>query len=143
MTAATTTVSKMFINLPVQDLNRSMTFFKSLGFAFNEQFTNEQGACLVLGEHSYAMLLTVPFFEGFITKKVADPQQATGVLVALSLDNREAVDAMTKAAVAAGGKPHKEPADHGFMYQSAFEDLDGYVWEPFWMDPGFVQPQEG
>ena len=75
--AAETTVSKMFINLPVRDLERSVAFFKSLGFPINEQFSNEKGACVVLGEHSYAMLLTIPFFETFTTKKTADTKQAT------------------------------------------------------------------
>lgn len=135
-----TIVSKMFVNLPVKNLEQSIAFFKSLGFAFNPQFTDENAGSLILGEHNYAMLLTEPYFEGFITKKMSDAKQTTGVLVALSLPNREAVDKMVNAAIAAGGKAHKEPADHGFMYQWGFEDLDGHVWEPFWMDPNFVQP---
>ena len=108
MTAATTPiVSKMFINLPVQDLERSVAFFKSLGFAINEQFSNEKGACVVLGEHSYAMLLTIPFFETFTTKKTADTKQTVGALIALAVDSREVVDAMVNAAAAAGGTPQE------------------------------------
>jgi predicted lactoylglutathione lyase len=138
--APTTTVSKMFVNFPVKSLDRSIAFFKSLGFAFNPQFTDDNAGCLVLGEHNYAMLLTEPFFAGFTTKKIADATKTAEVAVALLLPNREAVDKMVHAAIAAGGKAHMEPADHGFMYQWGFEDLDGHVWEPFWMDPNFVQP---
>jgi uncharacterized protein len=141
--AATTTVSKMFVNLPVKDLDRSVAFFKSLGFPINEQFSNEKGACVVLGEHSYAMLLTIPFFETFTTKKTADTKQTVGVLIALAVDSREVVDAMVNAAGAAGGTPQESSTDHRFMYEWGFEDLDGHMWGPFWMDPNYVQPQEG
>ena len=140
--AATTTVSNMFINLPVKDLERSVAFFKSLGFAINQQFSNEQGACVVLGEHSYAMLSTIPFFETFTTKKTADTKQTVGALIAVSVDSRETVDALVNAAAAAGGTAQESSTDHGFMYEWGFEDLDGHMWGPFWMDPNFVQPRE-
>ena len=140
--ASTATVSKMFVNLPVKDLDRSIAFFKSLGFSINQQFSNEQGACVVLGEHSYAMLLTIQFFETFTTKKTADTKQTVGALIALAVDSREVVDAMVHAAAAAGGTAQEASTDHGFMYEWGFEDLDGHMWGPFWMDPNFVQPQE-
>ena len=144
MTAAVKpTVSSMFINLPVQDLPRSVAFFESLGFSINKQFSNEQGACVVLGEHSYAMLLTIPFFETFTTRKTADTKQTVGALIALAVDSREVVDALVHAAGAAGGTPQESSTDHGFMYEWGFEDLDGHMWGPFWMDPSYVQPQEG
>ena len=136
-------VSNMFINLPVQDLPRSVAFFESLGFSINQQFSNEQGACVVLGEHSYAMLSTIPFFETFTTKKTADTKQTTGALIAISVESREMVDALVHAAGAAGGTPQESSTDHGFMYEWGFEDLDGHMWGPFWMDPSFVQPQGG
>lgn len=141
--APTATVSKMFVNLPVKDLDRSVAFYKSLGFAINPQFSNEKGACVVLGEHSYAMLLTIPFFETFTTKKTADTKQTTGAIMALAVDSREVVDALVNAAAAAGGTAQESSTDHGFMYEWGFEDLDGHLWGPFWMDPNFVQPQEG
>lgn len=142
-TAVKPIVSNMFINLPVQDLPRSVAFFESLGFSINKQFSNEKGACVVLGEHSYAMLLTIPFFETFTTKKTADTKQTVGALIAVSVDSREVVDALVHAAGAAGGRPQESSTDHGFMYEWGFEDLDGHMWGPFWMNPDYVQPQEG
>ncbi len=125
--------SQMFINLPVKDLPRSRKFFESMGYAFNPQFSNDQGACLVLGEHSFAMLLTHAFFAGFTPKPIGDPQQTTNSLIALSCASREKVDELVKLAVAAGATTPKPANDMGFMYQHGFHDLDGHVWEVFWM----------
>ena len=125
-----------FINLPIKNMERSLAFFKSLGFAFNPQFTNEQGACMVISEnHSYAMLLVEPFFQGFTKKPIADATQTTEVLIALSCDSRAEVDDMVKKALAAGGTAPNPSQDHGFMYSHGFTDLDGHVWEVFHMDP--------
>ncbi len=123
--------SQMFINLPVKDLPRSRKFFESMGYAFNPQFSNDQGACLVLGEHSFAMLLTHAFFAGFTPKPIGDPQQTTNSLIALSCASREKVDELVKLAVAAGATTPKPANDMGFMYQHGFHDLDGHVWEVF------------
>ncbi len=124
---------QMFLNLPVKDLQRSRKFFDGMGYSFNPQFSNDQGACLVLGEHCFAMLLTEPFFAGFTPKPIGDAHQTTNSLVALSCDSREQVDALVKRAVAGGATMPKPPVDHGFMYQHGFHDLDGHVWEVFWM----------
>ena len=133
---------QIFVNLPIQDMQRSQAFFRALGFSFNPQFTNEQGACMVVSkDHSYVMLLVQAFFQGFTNKPVADARKTTGVLVALSCDSREEVDAMVSKALAAGGTAPRPPQDHGFMYQHGFEDLDGHVWEVLWMDPRHVVPQ--
>ena len=131
--------TKVFVNLPVTDLARSMAFYKALGFSFNPQFTNDSGACMVISEHNYAMLLTKPFFETFLTKPIADASQTTGVLVALGLESRAAVDALVAKAIEAGGKEPRPKQDHGFMVQRTIEDPDGHIWEPFWMDPAHVQ----
>ena len=131
--------TKIFVNLPVKDLKKSMAFFKALGFTFNPQFTNDNAACMVISEHNYAMLLTHDFFKGFSTKPVSDAHTATEVLIALSLDSKAAVDDMVAEAVKAGGKEPRPQQDHGFMFQRTFEDLDGHTWEPFWMDPAHVQ----
>jgi predicted lactoylglutathione lyase len=133
---------KIFVNLPIRDMERSQAFFKSLGFSFNPQFTNEQGACMVIAEDIFAMLLVEPFFKGFTNKPVADATQATEVLVALSCDSREEVDSLVKKALAAGGTAPMKPQDHGFMYGHGFTDLDGHMWELVWMDPSHVQPQQ-
>ncbi|WP_332685471.1 VOC family protein [Bosea sp. (in: a-proteobacteria)] len=129
----------IFVNLPVKDLAKSMDFFKALGFSFNPQFTDETAACMVISDTIFAMLLTHEKFASFSPKPVADTNQAIEVLIALSRDNREAVDAIVKAALAAGGSTFSEPQDHGFMYAHAFRDLDGHVWEVMWMDPAAVQ----
>ena len=120
---------QIYVNLPIADMARSRAFFESLGYGFNPQFSNEQGACLVLGENLYAMLLVHPFFQGFIDKRIADARESTEVLVCLSCDSREEVDQLVARAIAAGGRAPRPPQDHGFMYGHSFEDLDGHLWE--------------
>jgi uncharacterized protein len=127
--------TKVFVNLPVADLEKSKAFFGALGFAFNPQFTNEMAACMVISEENFAMLLTHDMFKKFAKKPLADAHKTTGMLIALGLDNKQAVDAMVTAAVRSGGREPRESQDHGSMYSRAFEDLDGHVWEPFWMEP--------
>jgi predicted lactoylglutathione lyase len=126
--------NQMFVNLPVKDLTRSKAFFTALGLSFNPRFTNEQGACLEIGENFFAMLLVEPFFQGFTQKPVCDAHQSTEMLLALSMDSRADVEAMMQKAVAAGGATPNPPVDHGFMFQHGFADLDGHQWEVFWMD---------
>lgn len=132
---------KIFVNLPVKDMKRSQDFFRALGFSFNPQFTNEQGACMVVSEDIFAMLLVEPFFQTFTKKSISDARQATEVLVCLSCDSRAEVDDLVRKALAAGGAAPNPPQDHGFMYGHGFEDLDGHLWELVWMDPAAVQPQ--
>lgn len=128
----------IFVNLPVKDLPRATAFFGKLGFTFNPQFTDETAACMVVSETIYAMLLTEAKFQSFTPKPVSDARQSTEVLIALSLDSRQAVEEMVNKAVAAGGNIYAEPNDHGFMYQHGFEDPDGHIWELFYMDPSAV-----
>lgn len=130
-----------FVNLPTRNMERSQAFFKALGFSFNPQFTDETAACMVISDTIFAMLLTHEKFAGFAPKPITDTNQSIEVLIALSRDNREAVDAIVKAALAAGGSTFSEPQDHGFMYGHAFRDPDGHVWEVMWMDPAAVQAQ--
>ncbi len=126
---------QVFINLPIKDMTRSQAFFKSLGFEFNPQFTNDQGACMIISkDHSYAMLLVEPFFQGFTKKAIADTTKTTEVLIALSCESREEVDDFVSKALAAGGTAPNPKQDHGFMYSHGFTDLDGHIWEVFWMD---------
>ena len=125
---------QIFINLPIKDMARSQAFFKSLGLTFNAQFTNEQGACLELGENLFAMLLVEPFFQGFTKLPISDAKKATEVLIALPVDSREQVSELVAKAVAAGATTPNAPVDHGFMYQHGFADPDGHQWEVFWMD---------
>jgi uncharacterized protein len=133
---------QIFVNLPIKNMEKSQAFFGKLGFTFNPQFTNEQGACMVISEGSnYAMLLVEPFFQSFIKKSIADATKTTEVLICLSCESRAEVDELVKKALAAGGKPHGTSNDHGFMYQHGFEDLDGHIWELMWMDPAATPPQ--
>ena len=131
--------TKIFVNLPVKDLKRSMAFFTALGYAFNPQFTDENAACMIISDDIHAMLLVESFFKTFTKKAIVDAKNSTEVLVALSHDAREDVDRIVKAAVAAGGRTYSEPNDHGFMYQWGFEDPDGHIWEQFWMNPTHVE----
>jgi uncharacterized protein len=124
----------LFVNLPVADLQRSIDFFAALGFSFNPKFTDENATCLIISEHINVMLLTRPFFGDFTKKSIADAHAATEVLLALSCETREDVDALVSKAVAAGAATPVEHRDFGFMYQHGFEDLDGHQWEVFWMD---------
>ncbi|MBX3711763.1 MAG: VOC family protein [Lysobacter sp.] len=125
---------QLFVNLPVADLDRTVDFFASLGFSFNPQFTDDNAACMVVSDRIQVMLLARPFFAGFTKKPVADARAATEVLLALSCETRDEVDALVAKAVAAGAATPIEPKDHGFMYQHGFEDPDGHQWEVFWMD---------
>lgn len=127
--------SKIFVNLPVKELKRSIDFFTHLGFSFNQQFTDDKAACLVINDGSiYAMLLTEPMFKTFTKKEIADASKTTEVLIAIDADSREQVDQLVKKAVEAGGSIYTEPADNGWMYQHSFADPDGHQWEILYMD---------
>jgi predicted lactoylglutathione lyase len=130
--------TKIFVNLPVKDLQKSMAFFGDLGFSFNAQFTDETAACMVVGEDIFVMLLTHDKFRAFTPKKICDATQSTEVLVGLSCASRENVDALVRQAVASGGSTYNAPQDHGFMFGHGFQDLDGHIWEVFYMDPGVI-----
>jgi predicted lactoylglutathione lyase len=132
--------TKIFVNLPVRDLDKSMAFFTALGFRFNRQFTDETAACMVIGDDIYAMLLTHAKFAQFTPKAICDATKSTEVLVCLGLESREKVNEMVQKAVAAGGTTYADPKDYGFMLQSGFQDLDGHLWEVVHMDPSAIQP---
>jgi predicted lactoylglutathione lyase len=129
------TPHKLFVNIPVNVLQRSIEFFETLGFAFNPQFTDATSTCMLVGEDAYFMLLDKARFTGFSKRKIGDARKETNALFALSVNSRAEVDEMVKNAVAAGGSHAADPQDHGFMYGWSFYDLDGYHWEVFWMDP--------
>ncbi|WP_158888223.1 VOC family protein [Amycolatopsis anabasis] len=131
--------TKIFVNLPVADLAKSREFFTKLGYTFNEQFSDENAASLVISEHIHAMLLVQPFFQTFTKKEIVDADKATEAIVCLSAESREQVDELVDAALAAGARPANDPQDHGFMYGRSFYDLDGHHWEYMWMDPAAAQ----
>ena len=125
--------TKVFINLPVKDLQRSTDFFRQLGFSFNPQFSDDKASCMVISDHIYSMLLTEEYFKTFTSKQVSDAKKATEVLIALDATSKEEVVSLVDKAVRAGGAIYAAPQDHGWMYQHGFEDLDGHQWEIAYM----------
>jgi predicted lactoylglutathione lyase len=130
--------TKIFVNLPVKDLPRSKEFFVKLGFSFNPQFTNDDGACLVIGDNIFAMLLTEPFFKTFTKKDIADASKSTEAIIALDAQSRQQVDEIVNKAVEAGGSIYRDAEDHGWMYGQSFADLDGHQWEILYMDESAI-----
>ena len=125
----------IFINLPVSDLAKSIAFYEALGAVKNEQFTDHTAACMVFSETIHVMLLTHDKFRQFTPKKIANARETTEVLICMSADSRDDVDATLAKAEAAGGTIDVGPKqDYGFMYGRSFEDLDGHIWEVMWMD---------
>jgi predicted lactoylglutathione lyase len=136
---ASSTPRKIFVNLPVRDLQKSMSFFGKLGFAFNPQFTDEKAACMIVSDEAFVMLLSEPFFQTFTKQAICDTSKTTEALFALSCSSRAEVDALVRTAVANGGRHAMDAQDHGFMYGWSFYDVDGHHWEVMWMDPAAVQ----
>lgn len=132
-------ISNIFINLPVKDLDKSMAFFKAIGFSFNPQFTDKTAACLVMNDDIYAMLLTHDKVKQFTNKPIADAHKTLEVLTALAVESKTKVNELADRAIKAGGTEAYSPKDYGFMFARSFEDPDGHIWEVFWMDPNRVQ----
>ncbi|MCC3410646.1 MULTISPECIES: VOC family protein [unclassified Microcoleus] len=130
--------TKIFVNLPVKKLDRSIDFFTKLGFTFNPQFTDETATCMIVSDDIFVMLLTYEKFKTFTPKAICDATKSTEVLVCLSTESRKEVDEMVERAIAAGGTTYNEPQDHGFMYSHGFQDLDGHIWELVYMEPSAV-----
>ena len=130
---------KLFVNISVCDLQKSMEFFRTLGFTFNPQFTDEKAASMIVSDDAYFMLLSEPFFKGFTKREIADTSTHTEAMFALACGSKQEVDEMVRKAIDAGGAHAGETQDHGIMYGRSFYDLDGHHWEVFWMDPNHVQ----
>ena len=129
------TAKRIFLNLPVTDLTKSVDFFTELGFAFDDQFTGNHASCMIIGENIFAMLMVEEFFQKFIPgKEIVDSAHSTEVVVALSVDCRADVDRTIAKALSAGGCECRDATDAGWMYGRAFQDLDGHVWEIFSVD---------
>ena len=125
---------KIFINLPVTDLQRAMTFYTAIGFINNPMFSDETASCMTLTEEIYVMLLTHPKFKEFTKKEISNTTKTASVINCLSVDSNEEVNAMIEKAIKAGGIESNEAKDYGFMQQRSFEDLDGHLWEVLYMD---------
>lgn len=131
--------TNIFVNLPVADILRSTDFFSKLGYEFNEQFSDETAASMVVSDNIYVMLLTHDKFRQFTSKKISDGHDCTEVLLALSSDSRQAVDELVATALNNGAVEARRAEDHGWMYGRAFHDLDGHIWEIIWMDQTFIE----
>ncbi|SDC91825.1 hypothetical protein SAMN05216410_2546 [Sanguibacter gelidistatuariae] len=130
----------IFVNLPIADVAASRSFWSTLGYSFNEQFSDENALCLVFSDSIFAMLLQRDFFQSFTDKPVVDARTSAQVLNGLAMTSRAEVDALVDAAVAAGATEPRPAQDQGFMYERGFSDLDGHDWEIMWMDPSAVEP---
>jgi predicted lactoylglutathione lyase len=130
--------TKIFVNLPVKNLNKSIIFFTQLGFSFNPQFTDETATCMIVSDDIFVMLLVEDKFKTFTPKQICDTSKYSEVLVCLSLESRVKVDEMVQKAVAVGGTTYSQPQDHGFMYGHGFQDLDGHIWELIYMEPSAI-----
>ena len=131
-------ISSIFVNLPIRELSRSVEFFSALGFKFNAQFTGDDSTCMVVGENIYVMLLEHAKYAGFIDKPIADGS-SNEVLISLQCDSSDEVRSLVEIALEQGARRYKEPDDLGFMFGWGFEDLDGHIWELFWMNPQYVE----
>ncbi len=131
----------IFVNLPVADAAKATAFYEAVGFTKNEMFSNEKASAMVWSDTINVMLLERELYATFTTKPIIDAKTMSGVLLALNFDSRADVDAITEAALAAGGREPHEPEDEGFMYSRAFEDLDGHGWGPFTMDMAAAEAQ--
>ena len=133
--------TQIFVNLPVKDLDKSISFFTELGYTFNQQFTDRTATCMIVSDTIYVMLLTRDKFKTFTPKEICDTTKSTEVLLCLSCESRAKVDEMVHKAVAAGGTTFTEAKDHGFMYQHGFQDPDGHIWELIYMEPSAKNQQ--
>ena len=132
----------IFVSLPVTDLQASTAFYKALGFEQNQQFSDDSASCMVWSEAIYAMLLTHAKWRTF-TERPLPPPGTNGVMLSLSMDSRDAVDAMNSAAAAHGGQADVNPVQElGFMYSRDLADPDGHLWGAFWMDPAALPPAD-
>ena len=134
-------ITNIFVNLPVKDLNKTVEFFTKLGFTFNPQFTDENATCMIVGKDIFVMLLVEKFFKTFTKKEISDTTKNTEAIVALSAQSREEVDQMMEKVLGAGGRESRDPQDHGWMYGRSFEDINGHLWEIFYMDESAMKKE--
>ncbi len=130
--------NSIFVNLPIEKLTTSVNFFSQLGFTFNAQFTSEDSTCMIIGPNIFVMLLEKAKFSTFIDKPIAEKSTVES-LMALSCESIDEVRNLCEKAFSLGARRYKEPDEYPFMFGWGFEDLDGHIWELFWMDPTHVQ----
>jgi uncharacterized protein len=133
---------RVFINLAVKDLQKSMDFYTALGFTSNPQFSDDTAKCMVWSEHIFVMILTHEKFKTFATKPIADTKSNLAGLFSLSLDSINEVNNLMTNGLNAGGIEPNEIRDYGFMQQRTIEDFDGHTWEVFYIDITKFQAQQ-
>lgn len=131
--------TQIFVNIVVQDLEKSKEFFTKLGFSFNPQFTDDTAACMVISDTIYFMIHTPESIKRFTAKELTDPKTSLEAIYAVSVESKEAVDEIVNKAIEAGGNVYRETEDYGWMYNRAIEDLDRHVWEFLWMNPTHIE----
>jgi predicted lactoylglutathione lyase len=129
---------QIYVNLPVKEPHKAITFFTQFGFSFKAKFTDKTVTCMVVSDTIFVMLLTEPKFQTFTPKAICDATQDTEVLLCLSGTSRQEVNELVRTAVTNGGTTYNNPQDHGFMYVHGFQDLDGHIWEWVYMEPDAV-----
>ena len=124
----------IFINLAVKDLNKTINFFSKLGFTFNPQFTDDNATCMIIDDNIFCMLIKEEFFRKFTVKEICDTSKFVETLIAITVESKDKVNELVDLAVKSGAVEPLPPQDHGFMFQRCFHDLDGHIWEIFYMD---------
>src|SRR5581483_5554239 len=125
----------IFVNLPVRNLSAATAFYKALGGTLNPQFSGEHSSSMMLSDTIGVMLLTHTHYGQFTQRPIGDALRESQALLAITVEDKAAVDTIVAQAAAARGRADPNPKqDHGFMYGRSVEDPDGYVWEVFWMD---------
>lgn len=127
--------TSVFVNIPTSDLDRARAFYSGVGWAINDNFSDENAICVVISDTIYLMVLTRDYFATFTDKTIIDPGTSAQVQISLSADARDDVDAFLEKVLAAGGAEQREAQDYGFMYSRDFEDPDGNTFGMLWMDP--------
>jgi len=130
---------QIYVNLAVNDLNKSVEFFTQLGFEFDPNFTDDNATCMIISAQAFVMLLAGARFADFTSKAIVDATTHTEAILAVSADSRAQVDELADKALAAGGRPSNDPMDDEFMYGRSFQDLDGHLWEVMWMSAEAVE----
>jgi predicted lactoylglutathione lyase len=138
---ATGSSRKIFVNLAVKDLDKTVGFFTELGFSFDPRFTDEQATCMIVSDEAFVMLLVEDRFKDFTKKELADSRTQTEAILALSAESKEQVDELADKALEVGGAPANDPIQMDFMYGRSFQDPDGHLWEVMWMDPSALQEE--
>lgn len=130
-------VEAIFVNLSVKDLTKSMNFFKALGFKFNEEFTDNKGANMIISDSIFVMLLTEEFFTSFTHLGITDTSKENEAIIALQVKSKDAVDELVNTALANGAEDKTtalSDEEEAMMFYRRFKDLDGHLWEIMYMD---------